>query len=128
MMGFVRLMWWRGKTDGVLSKQNLPYFKAVNLLDTFLLLGTQRTFPNQISRFSSCFCTLKVNGMWRHGVWIFAHMQYLRRNAAEVDKSRAIQFRAAARRIFGVASRFLENLCIPAPMDGFFKFHFISGQ
>jgi len=54
--------------DGLLSKQNLPYFNSVSFLDLFLLLGTQRTFQNQISRFYSCFCMLKVNGMWRHDV------------------------------------------------------------
>jgi hypothetical protein len=70
MMGFVRLMWLRGKMDGLLSKQNLPFFKAMNLLDIFLLLGTQRTFQNEIYRFFSCFCTLRVNGMWRHGVLV----------------------------------------------------------
>jgi hypothetical protein len=36
-------------------------------------------------------------------------MQYLRRNTIEVHRSRAIQFCAAERGIFGVASRFLHQ-------------------
>lgn len=118
-----------GQDGWAALKTKLAVFQSNEPSGYFLVTRYSAYIPeSNFSFFFLFFCTLKVNGMWRHGVWVSAHMQYLRRNAIEVHKSRAIQFRAAARRIFGVAYRFLENSCIPVPMDEFFKFHFISRQ
>jgi len=80
VMGFVRRILPCGggaRWMGCSQNKTCRISNSVSVLDLFLLLGTQHTFQNQISRFAACFCTLKVNGMWPHGVCVLVLLNAL---------------------------------------------------